>query len=201
MKLKLNWDKTELILFRSAKQKVKKCTTKSITLDGNLIKVSNYVKYLGGGLDSTLTFKIHVKDVCRKAMVNFTCICSIRQYLNKDVCETLVLGLCISHLDYSNSILYGLPDITINKLQRIQSMCAKLVLNRKKHSSVTEALTALHWIPVRYHITFKLLTIIHKVLFGIAPKFLKDLIVRLPPPPENYTHQQTPAGYLSQSQN
>ena len=89
-------------------------------------------------------------------MTNFVRMWSIRQYLNKDACETLVLGLCISHLDYSNTMLYGLPDITINRLQRIQNMCAKLVLNRKKYSSVTKALKQLHWLPVRHCITFKL---------------------------------------------
>ena len=56
----------------------------------------------------------------------------IRRYLTKDVATTLVLGLVISHLDYCNSILYGLPDCDINKFQRIQNMSAKLVLQCKK---------------------------------------------------------------------
>ena len=85
-----------------------------MVLDSKLINISNYVRYLGGGLDSTLSFKKHVGVVCRKAMANFICIRSTRQFLNREACETLLLGLCISHFDYSNAML---PDVTINRLQ------------------------------------------------------------------------------------
>ena len=94
-------------------------------------------------------------------MANFMKIHEIRKYLNRHACKTLKLGLCVSHLDYANAILYGLPDTTINRLQRVQSMCAELTLKKAKHSSVTEALTELHWLPVRQRITFKLLSIVH----------------------------------------
>ena len=77
MHLKLNCDKTELILF-GRKPQLEKCTTTSMRLDGNLICVCNEVKYLGGGLDSNLTFKKHVSDACRKAMANFIHIRHIR---------------------------------------------------------------------------------------------------------------------------
>ena len=184
MRLKLNFDKTELILFGS-RQQLLKCKTSEIELDGYPISLSQYVKYLGGGLDSTLSFKKHIGNVTGKAMANFFRIRGIRKYLNKDACQTLLLGLCISHLDYANAILYGLPDVDIDKLQRIQTMCAKLVLNRKKSDSATEALKELHWIPVRLRITFKLLMVIHRCLHGDAPKYLKDLLIRTPAPERN----------------
>ena len=118
-------------------------------------------------------------------MANFFRIRGIRKYLNRDACQTLLLGLCISHLDYANAILYGLPDVDINKLQHIQTMCAKLVLNRKRSDSATEALKELHWIPIRLRITFKLLMVVHRCLHGNAPKYLKDLLIRMPAPERN----------------
>ena len=48
--------------------------------------------------------------------------------------------LCMSHPDYSNALLYVLPEKTIKRYQEIQNMCAKLVLGRSKYSSSTEAL-------------------------------------------------------------
>ena len=59
-------------------------------------------------------------------------------------------------------------------------MCAKLTVKKTKHSSVTGALTELHWLPVRQRVTLKLMSIIHKCLYGTAPKYLKNLIVRTP---------------------
>ena len=105
---------------------------------------------------------------------------SIRQFLNKDVCETLALGLCISHLDYSNAMLHGLPEFTISKLQRIQAMCAKLVLRRRWSTSIYKALKELYWLPIRQRIVLKLLTIVHKCIYGLAQSYLKTLIVRVP---------------------
>ena len=108
MRLKLNYDKTELILFGS-RQQLLKCKTKEMELDGNPIPMSQYVKYLGGGPDSTLSFKKHINKAAGMAMANFFRIRGIRKYLNRDACQTLLLGLCISHLDYANAILMASP--------------------------------------------------------------------------------------------
>ena len=90
--------------------------------------------------------------------------------------EVLLLGLVISHLDYCNSILYNLPDITIKMLQIIQNMCAKLILKRSRHASSTDSLRELHWLPIRKRIQFKILSLVHRCLYGIAPSYLKDLL-------------------------
>ena len=181
MRLKLNPEKMELILFGNQTQ-TGKCSTQNLILDGNLIKVSQYVKYLGGGLDHNLNFQQHIGYACQKAMGNFFKICSIRQYLNREACKILTLGSCISHLDYSNAMLYGLPETTVSKLQHIQAMCAKLVLRRQRSTSTYKALKELHWLPIRQQILFKLLTIVHKCMYGLALTYLKNLIVRVPVP-------------------
>ena len=69
------------------------------------------------------------------------------KFLDREACETLMLGLCISHLDNANAILYELPDVITNKLQWVQSMCAKLALKKRKYSSMAEALLELLWLP------------------------------------------------------
>ena len=63
---------------------------------------------------------------------------------------------------------------------RIQTMCAKLVLNYKRMDSTTEVLKILHWIPIRLRITFKIFMIVHKCPYGTAPTYLKDLLIRTP---------------------
>ena len=56
-------------------------------------------------------------------------------------------------------------------------MCAKLVLQRKKYESATEALITLHWLPIRAKIDYKLLCITHNCKYGKAPQYLKDLLI------------------------
>ena len=43
-------------------------------------------------------------------------------------------------MDYTNGILLNVPDISIKPYQCLQNMSAKITLNRRKHSSITEAL-------------------------------------------------------------
>lgn len=155
-KLKMNNSKTEFILFGSRSQ-LGKCNTNEIIICDEVIKSKNCIRYLGAFLDETLNFKEHIKRKCRTAMLNYFKIKSIRKHLSKEATETLVLSLVISHLDYCNVILYGIPQNELLKLQRIQNMCAKLVLNRSKYESSKQALYDLHWLPVKARISFKIL--------------------------------------------
>ena len=91
-------------------------------------------------------------------------------------CHTLVMMLCISHLDYANALLYGMTKKLKSKYQRIKNMCAKLVLNKHKYESATDCLRELHWLPIEQRTQHKILLITHKVLSGQAPKYIQELI-------------------------
>ena len=176
MRLKLNSDKTEFILIGNQVQ-LNKLSTKSIELNTNTtIPVSDTVRCLGTLIDKNLKFTQHVTAKCKVAMANFVRILNIRKYLSRQACETLIVSLVMSHLDYGNSILAGSPDVLIAKYQRIQNMCTKLILNRSKYDSSTEALKTLHWLPIRLRIMYKILCLTHKCLYGIAPVYLKSLL-------------------------
>ena len=127
----MNNDKTEFILLGYRLQ-VNKCTTEVVDVDGIELPRSESIHYLGVWLDQCMSLKRHITRKCSSAMLSFQRIKLIRRYLTKNAATPLVLGLVIPHLDYWNSILYGLPDCDINKFQRIQNMSAKLVLQHKK---------------------------------------------------------------------
>ena len=44
-------------------------------------------------------------------------------------------------------------------------------------SSNTQNLIELHWLPIRERIEFKILSIVHKCLYGVAPMYLKELLI------------------------
>ena len=92
--------------------------------------------------------------------------------LTINACKTLGQGLVLSHFDYANAIFVGIPKRNIQRLQKVQNMAAKLVLNRDKWSSSKESLKQLHWLPIQAWIDFKILVLTHKSFFGKAPDYL-----------------------------
>ena len=86
------------------------------------------------------------------------------------------MGLVISHLDYANALLVGLPETDIHKLQWVQNMAAKLIFNMDKYDSVTKCFKKLHWLPIRTGIHFKILTLTYKCLNNQVPEYLSNLL-------------------------
>ena len=92
--------------------------------------------------------------------------------LTINACKTLVQGLVLSHLDYANAIFVDILKRNIQRLQKVQNMTAKLVLNRDKWSSSKESLKQLYWLPIQAWIDFKILVLTYKNLHGKAPEYL-----------------------------
>ncbi len=119
--------------------------------------------------------KLQVQKMCRSAMVNLQRIRAIRPYLTQECAQILVQGLVLSHLDYCNVTLIGLPDCDISKLQRLQNMAAKLVLRAGSRDSSTLCLFDLHWLPIKFRVQYKVLTLVFKAIHGLAPDYLRSM--------------------------
>ena len=91
--------------------------------------------------------KDYISVKCKSDMFNLSRLKWIRPYQPKETCNTLVMVLVISHLDYSNSILAGLPEVDLSKLQSVQNMAAKIVCNKGHYDSVIKCMYDLHWFP------------------------------------------------------
>ena len=175
MQLKMHLAKTEFIYFWHHLQ-LRKCSEKHINVAGDKIKRSNCIKYLGAYLDEGLMFKKHVAAKCKAAMGNLLKIRSTRYLLDKSTTINLCLSLCISHLDYANSLLYRSPQVTIHRMQHIQNICVRLILRKTNRDSIT-----LHWLPIEYRIKFKILTLTFKCLRGEGPSYLCNLLIENKP--------------------
>ena len=79
-----------------------------------MIPRSHITRYLGAYLNSTLTLKEHIKKICKAAMLNLLKIKVTRKFLTKETGTILIIALVVSHLDYANSILVGLPKSSIS---------------------------------------------------------------------------------------
>ncbi len=95
--------------------------------------------------------------------------------------EKLVHAFMTSRLDYCNALLGGCPASSINKLQIVQNAAARVLTRSRKYDHITPILQSLHWLPIMFRISYKILLLAYKALNGLAPAYLTSLLSRYNP--------------------
>ena len=141
--------------------------------DSNIVS-SNSARNLGEIFDKCMKLDYHISSVCKSTYFHLCNIGSICSILSNDVCAQLNHSLVTVRLDYCTSILYGLPDNSLYCLQKIQNTAAIILTRLPRFSHISATLFDLHWLPIRYRITFIICILTYHCT---APSYLCDLIV------------------------
>ena len=127
-KLMLNDDKTEFLVMGTSKQLSKVSVSSSRVGDVDVIPVYS-AKNLGSWFDSQMDMDMatHITKTCVSAFFYLYNIRHIRKYLTSECTEKLIHAFITSRLDYCNSLLYGVPDHHMQKLQRVMNASTRLI--------------------------------------------------------------------------
>ena len=121
--------KTELMYIASWWQ-IKKCVENSIRVGMDMVERSVLIKLMGTLLDEQLSFEHHITQKCKNAMLSIYKIRNLKRFLSFEAYQVLIHSLVFFlYLDYCNSLLFGLPGCVIRKLQCVQNIAVKLLLN------------------------------------------------------------------------
>ena len=101
--LKLNDDKTELIVFTS-KYEHDFYNDLSITIGDTVVDCSSQVKDLAVIFNRVLSLRQHVSYTSRACRFHHRNISRIRKYIPQDISIVLIKSLVMSRLDYSNGL-------------------------------------------------------------------------------------------------
>ena len=95
-----------------------------------------------------------------------------------DLKKQLIHCLILSRIDYCNGLFVGLPDYLINRLQKVQNACVRLLFGKRmnKYDHVTPYLKEAHFLPVLQRIDYKIVLLAFKCINNIAPSYLKKLL-------------------------
>ena len=170
----LNSDKTEAIVIWAVNTRAHATVDVVIDVRGCVVTPAPFVRDIGVWFDSTMSM---AKNVCQMAYCQLRSIAIIRRSITTAACRTIVHALVMSRLDYCNALLYGLPDAQLQKLQLVQNSAARLVTGTRRPEHITPVLFALHWLPIRQRIQFKLLLLVYRCTHQLAPDYLTDLVV------------------------
>ena len=116
----------------------------------------------------------HVNTVCQKAHNQL-------RNIGKNSKEIIVHAFVTTRLDYLNSLLYGMPDYIIKRLQRLLNAATRIIRTIGKYDHITDAMKKLHWLPIESRIQYKVLVLVHACVHNTAPPYLSSLLTSYVP--------------------
>ena len=174
-KLKLNEQKTEVLLCGPSPRR-ETVPVDCVSVGKVSIPFSNVVKTLGVTLDAELSMEQHVSAVVRSSFFHIRSLSKVHPYITYKAASSIAVCLILSKLDYWNSLLSGLPQKQIKRLQAVQNAAARTVMKCKKTDHITPILRQLHWLPIQNRIRHKILSATYLSVHDNTPLYLSDLL-------------------------
>ena len=132
-KLKLNDDKTEILIITPSCWQTHKCNIASITIvDCNVTK-SDCISKLGILFDSTMHMTQHITAVVKCCNIQIQTIGRIHKSLTTEAASNLIHAFISKRLDYMNFLLDGLLDSYIQRVQTVQNTAARILTRTRKY--------------------------------------------------------------------
>ena len=175
-KLKLNPDKTEFFLIGNERQRSKYLSMFPIELLGIKSYPAKSARNLGVIFDKNFNFRSHISAICSSCIYHIQDLWRIRRHLDLDSAKLLANALVSSRLDYCNSLLSGIAETDLTKLQRILNRLARVVTKSPPFTRSVPLLRSLHWLPVKYRVHFKICLLTYKALHEEQLVYLRSLI-------------------------
>ena len=164
-KLKLKNDKTDFLVFYAHYRSSP--TLDSILVGGELIQAKDNARNIGVIFDNTLTLDRQITAICQSCFFQLRNIARVRRFLSYDSTKLLIHTLVVSRLDHCNSLVYGLPNYKLQRLQYMLNSAARLVTRARRCDHISPILMELHWLPIEQRVVFKILLLLIRLLTAL----------------------------------
>jgi len=114
----------------------------------------------------------HVTALCQSGFFQVRQLRPLVRSLTTEAAKTLVQAFISCRLDYCNSLLHGVTDNVMRKVQSLQNV----ITGARRRDHIMPVLRQLHWLPVRRRVEFKLACLVRQALCGCGqmPTYLAD---------------------------
>ena len=141
----------------------------------------NLLTILGVIFDKNFNFRSHISAICSSCIYHIRDLRRICRHIDVESAKLLANALVSSRLDYCNSILSGIAETDLTKLQRILNRLARVVTKSPPFPRSAPLLCSLHWLPVKYGVHFKICLLTYRALHEEQPVYLRSLIATFLP--------------------
>ncbi len=134
-----------------------------------------FIRNLGRILDSAFKFDKQISSAA-KSFFQLRLLAKIKPYLSYKDFERVIHASITTPLDHCNSLYVSLEQSSLHQLQLAQNAAAQLLTRTRKREHIISVLASLLWLPIHFRIDFKILLLVFKVLNGLAPPYLCELL-------------------------
>ena len=150
-RLQINPPKTEFIWCMTARLG-KTFNREPFRLGDVTVEASTSVRNLGAYIDSDMSMTTHINHLVWTCFYNLRRIKHIRRFITTKTAILLVNSFVISRVDYCNSLLAGLPNCHLHRIQLVLNAAARLLYRGQKRDHITPLLRdKLHWLDSGTH--------------------------------------------------
>ena len=178
--LTLNEGKCEFMLIgsKNAIKKANDLILNPIIINNKPIKRVPFAKSLGLTYDEILSWNKQVNICIGRAISRFKEFANCKRILNFESKKTLCESMVLSQFNYADIVYMNMCKLTQYKIQKIQNMCIRFVYNYKKYNlvSISGLRKKLGWFSMSERRVSHGLTLMFKIVNGMAPNYLSDLI-------------------------
>lgn len=182
MFLKINPIKTKSIILGSqmAVAKVINTVKNKITVGGVAIPFQqNAVNNLGILIDSNLEWSSYVSNITKKVHRSLHMLNRCRKFLPIKIKKQLVTSLIMPYFDYGDTIYNSCNIGSSGRLHKVMNEAVRFIYNSPKRNHITPLYRALNWLNLEQRRNYHLMIVVHKILYGWAPNYLKNKVSRL----------------------
>lgn len=154
-------------------------------------------KHLGLTFSDTATWSEHIKNITGKAWTRLNLLRSLKFKVSRKALEHIYVAFIRPLLEYSDSVWDNCSTETKHLLDAIHIEAARIITGGTKLCGIEKMFTDLGWESLQSRRNKHKLIVFYKILNGLAPQYLSDLV-----PPlvqqntrynlRNYDHIQIP---------
>jgi hypothetical protein len=177
-KLSLHVGKTSSMIICSRQKRLHLRDSKcDLSLDNVPIEQTTNLKYLGVTIDQDLRYDVYMKELVSKLNRALGILRRASYYVSQATRVTLFNTLVLPHIDYCSTIWYNnVSKSDIKKLQRLQNVGMRIILECHYRTRSSEMLEALRWLSVEQRMLYNMCCITWKIINKEAPGYLSNII-------------------------
>ena len=128
-------------------------------------------------IDQTLSWNIHVENLCKKIASGVGALKRVRSFIPHETLRSIFMSLVQPHFDYCNSVWGCCIKTQASKLQKLQNRAVRILAYSNYDANADNLIKKLGWIKLDSQRTIHKAVMVYKLLNGLTPDYLSSKFV------------------------